>query len=652
MVSTILFFNQGIWRQKAKVLGWLSLLYFLSLFFIVPLQLIIKHTNDEGPFINDLSSVFQLSTDMQTMLIITAPVAFAIFAFRYLHVKAAADFMHSLPVSRSTLFYQYTICGFIFMMIPIVATALVLTVSQWMIGINYFSASEILIWIGFTLFWNFVIYSAAIFSGMLTGMSIMQILFTYALFLLPSGFIILSVYNLKFLLHGFSAEYYLTFNLERFIIFSRIYSATDLPLQWWEWLIYSGIAILFLLVALIAYKRRPTETATLALAFPKLRPLFVYSCTFLAMLFGGLYFSTIQYTLPWIAFGLITFSFLSYFAARMIVEKTTRVFIYWKGYLFFIGAILLLSLSIHTLDGTYENKIPDVTKIEEAYFSDGIYGSNHVGLVGTNEIQPSNFYKDPVNVKKITEFHQQAIKNKSYQLKDVTPVVFSYKTDNGKKIIREYNVPVDQYDQWLNEIAGSEEFKYNQYPLLSMDNNNIDSIDFSSELFYNKHLTLTNPKQMNELVALLKEEMKKENLIKTKNTNVWGAISIYFDDEKAIYVPWKKVYHDVEKWLEEEGLLEQARVMPHDIGYAVVFETLNSEDPYASIDEYGQVKPSINQIKIKDKGQIEKLLPIANTGEENDSYTIAYYGKNDMSPIFEQISKEEAPSFIKKQLSK
>ncbi|WP_203362673.1 DUF6449 domain-containing protein [Bacillus sp. REN10] len=650
MVSAILFFNQGIWRQKAKVLGWLSFLYFLLLFFIVPLQLLVKHTNEEWEFINDLPSVFQLSADTQTMLILTVPVGFAVFAFRYLHVKAAADFMHSLPVSRSTLFYQYTICGFIFMIIPVVSTAVVLTVSQWALGVQYFSASDVLIWIGFTLFWNFVIYAAAVFSSMLTGMSVMQILFTYALFLLPIGFIVLAVYNLKFLLHGFSAEYYLNFNLERFIIFSRIYSGTDITLQWWEWLVYGGGSMLCLFIALAAYKRRPTETATLALAFPKLRPVFVYSCTFLAMLFGGLYFGSIQHTVPWIVFGLLIFSFLSYFIARMIVEKTTRVFVHWKGYLLFMGATLLLALSIHSLDGVYEKKVPDMAKIEEAYFSDGIYGYHQDDLVNTTEIQASNFYKDPVNIKKITEFHQQAIKNKSHQLKNVTPVVFAYKTEQGKKFIREYDISITQYEKWIGELASSEEFKYNQYPLLRIDDTNIENINLYSDIAHNKQLTLTNPKQMKQLIALLKEEMKKEDL--TNNTNSWGRIEIYFDNEEMISAPWQKTYPSVEKWLEDEGLLEQIKVMPYDIGYAIVFETAASPDLYGAIDDRGQVKSSIKQIKIKDKGQIEKLLSVAPTGGENNSYAIAYYLKNQDHPTIEQISKKEAPAFIKEQLSK
>ncbi|PAQ15531.1 hypothetical protein CD798_07035 [Bacillaceae bacterium SAOS 7] len=650
MVSAILFFNQGIWRQKAKVLGWLSLLYFLLLFFIVPLQMIMGHSNNEDPFIQDLSTVFQLSSDMQLMLILTVPVGFAVFTFRYLHVKAAADFMHSLPVSRSTLFYQYTVCGFISMMIPIVATALVMTVSQWMLGVQYFSASEILIWVGFTLFWNVVIYAAAVFSGMLTGMSVMQLLFTYALFLLPIGFLMLAVYNIEFLLHGFPADYYLNFNLERFIIFSRIYSAMDISLQWWEWLTYSVISVVFLFLALVAYKRRPTETATLALAFPKLRPLFVYSCTFLAMLFGGLYFGSVQRTVPWIVFGLLTFSFLSYFIARMIVEKTTRVFTYWKGYFLFVGAILLVGLSIHTLDGIYEKKVPAIATIEEVYFSDGIYGYHHIDSGNINEIPSSDFYKDPVNVKKITELHQQAINNKSQQTKHVTPIVFAYELDNGKNLVREYNIPNKQYEQWINELASSEEFKYNQYPLLSMDDTNIESITLYSHTAHNKQLTLTNPKQMKQLVALLKEEMKKEDL--TKSTNSWGNIDIYFEDEKMIYTSWQKTYHSIEKWLEDEGLLEQIKVMPYDISYVTVFETTGNPDLYETVDEHGQIKSSIKQIKIKDKEQIEKLLPIAHTGEENSSYAIAYYVKNQDHPTIEQISKEEAPSFIKEQLSK
>ncbi|MGM7635051.1 DUF6449 domain-containing protein [Bacillus sp. Hm123] len=650
MVSAILFFNQGIWRQKAKVLGWLSLLYFLLLFFIVPLRMIMDHSNHEGQFIRDIPSVFQLSADIQLMLILTVPVGFAVFAFRYLHVKAAADFMHSLPVSRSTLFYQYTVCGFIFMMIPLVATALVITGSQWLLDVHYFSASDILIWIGFTLFWNVVIYAAAVFSGMLTGISVMQILFTYALFLLPIGFLMLAVYNIEFLLHGFPANYYLNFNLERFIIFSRIYSAMEVSLLWWEWLTYSVISLVFLFLALVAYKRRPTETATLALAFPKLRPLFVYSCTFLAMLFGGLYFGSVQRTVPWIVFGLLIFSFLSYFVARMIVEKTTRVFMYWKGYVSFIGGILLLGLSIHTLDGMYEKKVPAIATIEEVYFSDGIYGYHNIDSGNMNEIPSSHFYKDPVNVKKVTEWHQQVINNKSQQTKNVTPIVFAYKLDNGKNLVREYNIPIKQYEQWINELASSEEFKYNQYPLLTMDDTNIENITLYSHTAQNKQLRLTNPKQMKQLVALLKENMEKEDL--TKSTNSWGSIDIYFEDEKVIYAPWQKTYQSVEKWLDDEGLLEQVKVMPHDISYAIVFETAGNPDLYDTLDEYGQINSSIKQIKIKDKEQIEQLLPIAHTGEEDSSYAIAYYVKNQNHPTIEQISKEEAPSFIKDQLSK
>ena len=78
---------------------------------------------------------------------------------------------------------------------------------------------------GLHLFMEALIFSVAVLIGMVTGLSALQGLLTYIFLALPVGLFVLFVANVKFLLAGFSADYYLSANINAI---SPLLAATEM----------------------------------------------------------------------------------------------------------------------------------------------------------------------------------------------------------------------------------------------------------------------------------------------------------------------------------------------------------------------------------------------------------------------------------------
>ncbi|MEH7488281.1 hypothetical protein [Priestia megaterium] len=95
-------FNRGMWIQSMRNVGWIGALYTLVLLFILPLQIILRYTgevNENGMYTEKLKTLFEVVGSLQFLFMFTVPVVLAIFLFRYIQTKSAADYIHSLPIS-------------------------------------------------------------------------------------------------------------------------------------------------------------------------------------------------------------------------------------------------------------------------------------------------------------------------------------------------------------------------------------------------------------------------------------------------------------------------------------------------------------------------------------------------------------------------
>jgi ABC-2 type transport system permease protein len=640
MLSKISFFNRGIFIQSIRNVGWIAIIYFLGLLFALPIHILMMYIDENWFSYYHSKHLFAVSSGIQFLLMFIIPILLAVFLFRYMQVKLSADYIHSLPLKRESLFHQHVFVGASIIIVPVVAIAIIIALLQPAFSIDLFSMKQIIEWTLWTIIIDLFFYFGTVFVGMFTGMSVLQGIFAYILFLFPAGMIVLFTLNLKYFLYGFAYDYYLSQKLENLVPFIRVTQLISRPFQPLEMSIYIVLIVVFYGVSIWLYKKRHIEAATDAIAFRSLQPVFKYGFTFCVMLVGGLYFGEMQGDIRWTIFGYIFASLIGYFIAEMILEKTWRVFARWKGYVGYSLVIIAIGLLLKADITGYEKRIPSLADIERAYFGDSIY------YFENNEEGISPFFYQKENIENIYLFHQQLIKDwpkVSFQNddRDLRNVVIGYDLKNGKRIVRSYTVPVEPYKNFYAAIVESKEYKQNYYPLLRVHRfDDVLQVSISSS---GKMVQLRDRKQIDSFLATVQQELENEtfeSLIYLGDQ--WGDIEVLWTDNKRMNIPWKKSYDRLDSWLKENHLLDKARMTAKDIRYAIVFKNKEKIPVYEWQKE--MIVQEGNGWKITDKAQIEQCLR-ASSWEENADYIVAFFYENDSIDI-QAFRNDQIPPFI------
>lgn len=126
--------------------------------------------------------------------------------------------------------------GMGFIVLPILLTGSILILFHSAIDIErLYTIPDIWSWMGITFILEALIFSVAVLIGMVTGLSALQGLLTYIFLALPVGLFVLFAANVKFLIAGFSADYYLSANMNAI---SPLLAATEMEKITFSQLIY------------------------------------------------------------------------------------------------------------------------------------------------------------------------------------------------------------------------------------------------------------------------------------------------------------------------------------------------------------------------------------------------------------------------------
>ncbi|HHY73810.1 MAG TPA: multidrug ABC transporter permease [Bacillus bacterium] len=669
MQSKVSSFKRGIVLQDLRSVGWIGIIYLIALLFAVPLQLVMLAENDQLLYqLIETRGLFTVLAGAQGFLIFTIPIILAVILSRYLHVKIAADFIHSLPIKRTALLNHHFLIGAFLLVVPVIITAVFIAIVHGILGFDdYFTMVEIAKWAGITILFNLFVFVMTMLIGMVTGISAVQVVLTYIFLIFPAGVMVLFNFNLKYFLYGFAYDYYFNRDIASLSPVLRFAEIWTWKFTITEILVYIVVTVVFYLLTMFAYKKRSIEAATQAIAFRSLRPIFKYGVTFCTMLVGGMYFGeTQQQSIGWILFGYIFGSIFGYVIAEMVLEKTWRIFRRMKGYVVFAVAVVAIGFLL-ILDSTgYEKKMPAAAEIERAYFAEGIHwlkvGDDEAaygevmakdGTFIESAINNENlfYFNNPDNINSILKLHQQLVMNKSNKKSDNPRynkhLAIAYELKNGSKVVRQYQIPEKAYHEFLKPIYESEEFKYSNYELLRLkEGTTIDKISTSSRI---KSSVFVDAKQIEEIIDALKLDMLEEPYEEMVNKReTWGHMEILLRNNERLYIPWKKSYTHFEAWLKKNNKLELVKLMPEDLSYATVIQVDDNFSEKAFNGMSGEFIENLfanneNSFKIEDPNQLEECLYEASWRLEGE-YLLAIHYKTNGNPDF--YGFVDVPPFI------
>ena len=209
--------------------------------------------------------------------------------------------------------------------------------------------------------------------------------------------------------------------------------------------IYAIVGLVLAACALLLYRRRHLETAGDVVAVKAMRPVFQYgvaACT--GLFFGFLMEQMFGLTEFGMALWMIIWGVIGYFVARMLLDKSIRVFKKWKGAVAVVVAFLLLFAVIGFDLTGYETRVPDPEDVASVQFS-GLQGSPSDNGYSLSQV----VLDDPAHIALVTDLHQAIVDagedgaDKRYEEWGFTSFNVAYTMRDGSRLVRRYSVNMD-----------------------------------------------------------------------------------------------------------------------------------------------------------------------------------------------------------------
>lgn len=371
---------------------WASYLALWTLLLPVRLIHMLRFPGDLAAMVRQAESARRmvLSLGQTTGLLLSCAYGLicAMAVWSYLSSARSASLYHALPVTRESLFLSHWLAGLSFSLLPSALIALLSLLCAAAAGAPGLSQA-ILLWLGACCLQQLLFFSIGTFAAMLTGnLPALAVLYGVLNFGVSLCELLTGQIAVLFLRGVTSLPRTLTFLSPpvRLLLGSQSYwgsggSASPRDLQYPLLLAYGAGALALSLLALLLYRRRPTECAGDVIAVPALRPViqgcFTLGCSLvLGWFFWLLLFQQAEHW-AFLLVSLLLGGAVGYFAAAMLLKKSFRVFYkkQWLGLgVFALALCLAVAGLVNDLFGVVR-RVPAEEEIQKAELSSGSYAA-------------------------------------------------------------------------------------------------------------------------------------------------------------------------------------------------------------------------------------------------------------------------------------
>ena len=376
-------FNRGIARDLLRRYWLLWAAYLLALLLLLPVSVM---SSSRSPYSPDQFFNYAVLSSVRPCVLVTAAVTLlsVMAAFGWMYNTRSCAAMCALPVSRPALFLTAYLTSLGMCLTAAAGTALITLALAVPSGMA--QAGPILIWLGVVVLGVFAFLGFAVFCAMLTGSLLvlpivwfllgcaavaaeycLRHLTAYFVFGMPVGTDTLSV--LSPLCRVVTGLLVSSVCDESGVHIPDAYRLNDIPLM----AVYAAFGLVLAALALLLFRRRAMERAGDAVAFDVLKPLFRFcmalGCAIVlpAVVFDWRFNHTLFGTGAAVFLAALSCisAFVGWYAAEMLMGKTTRVFFRgWKRLALLCAAILVFyAVGESDLLG-YERRVPEAAEVE------------------------------------------------------------------------------------------------------------------------------------------------------------------------------------------------------------------------------------------------------------------------------------------------
>jgi len=593
------------------------------------------------------------------------PVITAVVLYQYLQSISSAAVMHSLPFTRGKLFNSNFITGLLICTVPILVNGLILlllskpTFEEWGYGadmtiseIDVFTRADVLNWIGTSLLIVAVLYSIAVFTGIVTGNVFIHVLASFFFIFVVTALYAIFYMYFELYLYGFSASG------QWEDICLAISPYTEILKNGGH---FSSKPLLFYLFTFVAmygvssllYVKRRLERASDSLVFDFMKPVICYIIAFLGMTLLGMYFYYLgDESKAYLYAGFVAGALIFFIIGKMIIDKTPRVFhlqtLKSFGIFALISVIFILGIN-YDIAG-YEKRTPDPSSIKGAVLEE-----NFDDIINRNYSHEEQLYlQDPANLAALAQFHCAILENRtrfeeeSNNLYYARNISFEYDLNSLFDMSRSYTVDFDFYAKSpeMKQIFESLEYK-TAISLYGLGAESFDEIELYPEHYMDDTPIVSKDAEVRELIAALEKDIRSMTFEEATSTRChYASIGIEFTttnkegekEERNVSVNIPYSFDNTITWLNARGY--QLSLPLEQISYIDIFKIEPHGGSAIAVDKAipeGTIKPVMH---ITDKGQIQKVMTQSDRVQlrENGVYSAeVFYKTNTNDPGMGEI---------------
>ena len=494
-------------------------------------------------FTRDMLRMYSMKGGALAFMLTIAAVVLAASGFAYLHSKKKTDFYHSLPIRREMLYAVTCLNGFLYMAVAYLGFLTIAAVMIRVKGVPFDWGSLYLASVEHLCFFALV-YMTAILSMLLTGNLVVGLLGTGVLF--SWGPVICMTISAYF------SEYFTTFYGDDSFLLAL--SERTSPVAWYVkacmssqpgrmalWAMLAA-AVLFLL-GMLLYRRRPSEAAGHAMAFPITEPIIRFLIAVPSSLLLGAMFHSMMYEDGWTVFGLVCGLLLVSCIIEIIYHFDFKSLFAHKRQLLVSAVFVGVVFAIFRFDlFGYDRYLPATEKLASGgiycdlldpdatsqYHSTVEYTEGWYGV--TFDALPSSTLADEMQISDdqgLELLHTIAAQGvhdaaqardrflrgggRSYDLEEGDEafhnVTIARHLRNGRTVYRSYRVNVSGVRAALESVYDLDAYKTAMYPVLSLSADDVAGINYKEEDECS-HVKLAGADVKAALLAAYQEELK------------------------------------------------------------------------------------------------------------------------------------------------
>ncbi len=502
--------NGALVRENLRRFWWVSALYFIALFFVIPFRLLIsldsiknellwaaERAAELGVPISEVYTydLFNFTGGLEAVAFIIVPVFIAGLLYSYMNKRKSIDTIHALPIKRTKLFSLNALSGVIIYTLPLVATCIISAIAISIAGLwPYVPVSLMFLWLIQSVLYLSVFFAIACFFSVLSGNVLVMAILTYIFSALPvilygavSGTLSLWMYGYDF--SGSISDIWIDISPGSYV-FKSAMSGIDPAASPLPGILYLVFALVMFLLACLLYKKRRSENTASTIAFGAAKPIIKYILSVLfAILFGSvIYFIANRENAVQLIIGYLVGAAIAYLILHAVIHRDIRAIKTGKAGLIILLIVIFGASMALTFDVTgYQKRVPEAGEVTAVYFDPFGY-NNSDARIGTG-------YQSPESIELIRKIHQSCVDAKFnshysltldrtetpplYERTPDTPSVYpedqSYYTINtllrydlgGRELTRRYTLTPEAYETYLPELLATEEGKRNTFVILN-----------------------------------------------------------------------------------------------------------------------------------------------------------------------------------------